>query len=39
MLDAFPSLENSDTIPEDMYIKLKRFVCQLYIPSTQLRES
>ena len=38
MLDAFSSLGNSDTIPDDMYIKLKRFVCQLYIPSTQLRE-
>ena len=38
MLDTFSSLGNSDTIPDDMYIKLKRFVCQLYIPSTQLRE-
>ena len=38
MLDAFFSLGNSDTIPDDMYIKLKRFVFQLYIPSTQLRE-
>jgi len=38
MLDAFSSLGNSDTIADNMYIKLKRFVCQLYIPSTQLRE-
>ena len=38
MLDAFSSLGNSYTIPDDMYIKLKRFVFQLYIPSTQLRE-
>ena len=38
MLDTFSSLGNSDPIPDDMYIKLKRFVCQLYFPSTQLRE-
>ena len=38
MLDAFSSLGKSDTIPDDMYIKLKRFVCKLYIPSLQLRE-
>ena len=38
MLDTFSSLGNSDTIPDDMYLKLKSFVCELYIPSTKLRE-
>ena len=37
ILDAFSSLGTSDTISDDVYMKLERFVCQLYIPSTQLR--
>ena len=36
MLGAFFSLGSSDTISEDVYMKLERFVCQLYIPSTRL---
>ena len=37
VLDAFSSLGTTDTIPDDIYMTLERFVCQLYIPSTQLR--
>ena len=37
VIDAFSSLGTSDTIPDDIYMTLERFVCQLYIPSTQLR--
>ena len=37
VLDAFSSLGNTDTILDDIYMTLERFVCHLYIPSTQLR--
>ena len=37
VLDAFSSLGTTETIPDDIYMMLERFVCQLYIPSTQLR--
>ena len=37
VLDACSSLGNTDTIQYDIYMTLERFVCQLYIPSTQLR--
>ena len=35
--DAFPRLGTTNTIPDDIYMTLDRFVCQLYIPSTQLK--
>ena len=31
VLDAFSSLGTTDTIPDDIYMTLERFVCQLYI--------
>ena len=37
VLDAFSSLRTTDTIQDDIYMTLERFVCQFYIPSTQLR--
>ncbi|KAG1680475.1 hypothetical protein GQR58_012395 [Nymphon striatum] len=36
VLDAFSTLGSSTVISEDTYKMLERFVCQLYIPSTQL---
>ena len=37
ILDAFCSLGSSNTMLDDVYMKLERFVCQLYISLTQLR--